>query len=564
MIYCNLDDHKIFHKIIIVNPSQLVDGNKVWVKAVEFSPSFIKVEVIKIIGHRDDIGIDIQSIVFGHGIEPEFSDEIIDYANNLSKEITQDEKKRRIDLTHLPIVTIDPSTSKDLDDAICVVKEENQYRLYVSIADVSHYVRPNTILDEEAKKRGTSIYLIDKVIPMLPHILSNDICSLNPEEETLTMTCEMVIKLDGSFGEIKVYDSIINSRKRFSYDEVNNYFKDNLKMDNISHKIYEMLDTSCELYEILRPMLFKRGYIDFEIKEPKILLDDNGKVIDVVSYNRGKAQMMIENFMIAANEATTLFYNDKFKDKDFVYRIHDKPSETKLAYFQAESKKMNFITKGDVFKIEPHTISNWISQNNFVEPKKTILNKLLLKTMVKAEYSTKNIGHFGLASSNYTHFTSPIRRYPDILVHRIFKMLLTDTKNYTVNDKIQLFDTLSLDCQNATKKEIQSVEIEREVNSLKYAEFMSTKIGEFYEGIVTHITGNGIFVELTNLIEGMVRLSNIKINDFFNYNEQENILIGMKSKIQISFGTRVKIKVMNVNIQLRQIDFSLLEIISTI
>lgn len=562
IVYCNLDDHKVFQRIIIINPSQLVEGYKVWVRAIEFLPSTIKVEVVKVIGHKDDIGIDIESIVFSHGIEPAFDNDVIDYANNLSKTIDAQEKARRVDLTHLPIVTIDPSTSKDLDDAIYVIKELDQYRLYVSIADVSHYVKPNTILDEEARKRGTSIYLIDKVIPMLPHILSNDICSLNPEQETLTITCEMVVKLDGSFGEIKVYDSIINSQKRFSYDEVNTYFKDQTKLEGVSSQIYKMLDDSHDLYQILRSMLSKRGYIDFEIKEPKILLDDKGKVSDIVSYERGDAQMMIENFMIAANEATTLFYNQKFKDQAFVYRVHDKPNEAKLTYFQTEAKKINFVTKGDVHQIEPHTISNWISQNNFVEPKKTILNKLLLKTMVKAEYSTKNIGHFGLASKNYTHFTSPIRRYPDVLVHRIYKMQLTNPESYTNNDRQQLFDALEFDCQDASKKEVRAVEIEREVNSLKYAEFMASKIGETYEGIVTHITGNGVFVELTNLIEGMVRLSNIKINDFFNYNQEDNTLIGIKTKIKISFGCRVKIKVTNVNVQLKQIDFSLLEIIN--
>lgn len=560
-VYCDLDDYKVFQKIVIVNPSQLVDGHKVWVKALEFYENEIKAEVVKVIGHKNDVGIDISSIVYGYGINPEFSNEVINEVNQISKIISSDERKRRVDLTNLPIITIDPATSKDLDDAVCVTRDKKDFKLYVSIADVSHYVKTNTLVDDEAKTRATSIYLIDKVIPMLPHVLSNDICSLNPHEDRLTMTCEMTIKENGDFGEIKVYDSIINSKHRFAYDDINLYIKDGTKDNQVDQNIWEMIDDSLELFKVLRNNLVKRGYIDFEIKEPKIELNQNGKVKNISSYERGQAQMMIENFMIAANEAVTIFFNNKFEEKPFVYRIHDKPNESKLNYFLIESKKMGFAIKGDVFKIKPNNISDWVRDNNFQEPKKTILNKLLLKTMSKAEYSTKNIGHFGLASEQYTHFTSPIRRYPDVLVHRLFKMLLTDQQNYKQSDLELMLTNLVKDCENASQKEVQAVSIERDVNSLKFCEFMETKIGEKFDGIITHVMGNGIFVELTNLIEGMVRISNIKVNDFFVFDKEKNILIGEKTKTIISFGMKVQIIVTNVNVKLKQIDFSLLAII---
>ncbi|MGL5630500.1 MAG: ribonuclease R [Mycoplasmoidaceae bacterium] len=560
-IYCDLDNYKIIQKIEIINPSNLVNGHKVWVKAVEYNKQIIKVEVVKILGHKDDIGIDITSIVYSHDVEPEFSKEVEQAANDLDKTISSSERKRRIDLTNLPIVTIDPKTSKDMDDGICVLKENANFRLYVAIADVAHYIKPGSILDLMASERATSIYLVNKVIPMLPHILSNDSCSLNPGIDILSMVCEMVIQPDGSIIDIKVYDAIINSKRKFAYEEVNEYFINKQKIHDIDNNIWEMLDNAYTLYQILRTAINKRGYIDFEIKEPKIILDEKENIIDVVTRERGPAQMLIENFMIAANEATTILFNRLFNNKPFVYRIHDKPNESKLKYFQIETKKLGFAINGDLTKIKPSTISSWLKNNNWEGQKQILINKLLLKTMAKAEYSINNIGHFGLASKNYTHFTSPIRRYPDVMVHQLFKIFHTNKESYGNINLSKFLDNLEANCENSSKKEIQAVEIEREVNLFKFCQFMENKIGQKFSGIITHVIKNGFFVELENLIEGMVRLPNINLDDYFIFDSESNVLIGKKSNIRLTFGTLVKIRVLSVNIPLRQIDFELEEVI---
>lgn len=548
-----LDDQKIYQKVFVEDVNLLTNGMKVLLKFDEISQNFIKASVIKIIGNINDVGNDIISVVYDYGVEPEFSNEVLSYTNSIDFTISKNEIEKRKDLRNLNFITIDPRESKDLDDSICLQKEGDLYRLWVSIADVAHYVRPDTILDKEAFNRSTSIYLVDKVIPMLPHILSNDVCSLNPNEDRLVMTCEMLIDKLGNIKYSDVYESVINSKKRYAYDDVNAFFNSNYNEENAQLK--KMLEESYELYKILRMNFEKRGYIDFDVAEPKIILDQKGKVTDVKLRDRGDAQMMIENFMVAANEAATFLFNDK-KIK-FIYRVHDKPSEKKIKSFQVECKKIGFKVDGEINNIKSNSIARWIEMNQGYSH--SLFSRILLKTMSKAEYSIENIGHFGLASPRYTHFTSPIRRYPDVIVHRMYKMFFLRRNEYTDIQRNSLLNNLEFICKQTSEREQRAVQIERDVNSLKFAEFMESKIGCEYNGIVSHITSFGIFVELENTIEGLCRIKNIKVNDYFIYNEQENIFVGEKTKKIITFGNVVKIKVIGANMKSKQIDFEILE-----
>lgn len=548
-----IDDQKIYQKVYVKDISQLSNGMKVLLNFFEISNNSINADVVKIIGNINDVGNDIISVVYDYGVEPEFSEDIIKFTNKLDFKITNDEIAKRKDLRNLNFITIDPRESKDLDDSICLKKEGDLFRLWVSIADVAHYVRPDTILDNEAFERSTSIYLVDKVIPMLPHILSNNICSLNQNEDRLSMTCEMLIDRNGNIKEADVYESIINSKKRYAYDDVNDFFE--YKYIEEDYSLKEMLTQSYELYKILRDNFVRRGYIDFDVPEPKIILGSNGKVVDVKLRERGDAQMMIENFMVAANEASTFIFNEN--NQKFIYRVHDKPSEKKIKNFQIECKKIGFKVDGDVHNIKSNSISKWIDQNK--EYSHSLFSRILLKTMSKAEYSVDNIGHFGLASDSYTHFTSPIRRYPDIIVHRIYKMFYLRKNDYTDKQRQWLLNHLESICKQSSEREQRAIQIERDVNSLKFAEFMETKIGSEYNGIISHVTSFGVFVELDNTVEGLCRTKNIKINDFFIFSEEENIFIGEKTKKIITFGNKVKIKVIGANSKNKQIDFEILE-----
>ncbi len=553
-----LDDQKINKKIIIENLSGVVDGHKLLMKVVEYKEESIIVEVIKIIGHKNDVGIDIISILYENKIETEFPKEVLNEALECSKEISFEERSKRKDLSNLPFITIDPETSKDLDDAICVKKENDNYRLWVSIADVSHFIKMNSELDKEAQKRGTSIYLVNKVVPMIPHNLSNDICSLNPNEERLTLTCEMLIDNNGNFKFIDVYPSVFINKRRFSYDEVNDFYKNGNNFNNENPEIINVLNTSYELFLILRNNFQKRGYIDFEIKEPKIILDKNEKPIDVVLYQRGDAQMMIENFMVAANEAVTI--NFQKNDLPFIYRVHDKPDPIKLKNFSIEAKKLGFKIGNEIHDIKPNTIAKWIHENkNNVSSQLT--NKLLLRVMAKAEYVTSNIGHFGLASKFYTHFTSPIRRYPDLIVHRLYRMFTFEKHLYNNEQRSYLLSKLDEICKISSKNEQVAVSIEREVNALKFTEYMEKHIGDFFDGIISYITSFGVFIELNNSIEGLCRFNNIKINDFFKFNESNNTFVGERTHQILSFGTLVKVRVVSANTIAKKIDLEIIELI---
>jgi ribonuclease R len=351
-----VDDKKFYLDIRLDSIEGLVTGQKILIQIKQYTDKTAYGSVSRIIGHISDVGVDILSIVYDNGVEPEFPEPVVEYARKLKIDIDEHQRAIRKDLTHLPIVTIDPSTSKDFDDAIYVKKLDNgDFFLSVSIADVSHYVRFKSILDYEALKRGCSIYLVDRVIPMLPHNLSDDICSLNPNVERLTLTCDMNVKSNGVIENIQIYPSIIKSHRRYAYEEVNEFFKNNSQLENDSNEIKKMLLDSLELHKILDKTKKARGYIDFEIAEPIIVVNENGVPTEIKRRESGVAQKMIEDFMLAANEAVTI-YAEKRK-WPFIYRVHDEPSDDRLKVFALEAKKLGFKISTDIKNIGPADIA---------------------------------------------------------------------------------------------------------------------------------------------------------------------------------------------------------------
>ncbi len=500
-----LDDEKMYLPVKLDSLQGLVDGQKILIKIKTYEKDAAYGTVSKIIGHSSDVGVDILSIVYDNGVEPDFNQEVLEYARKLTLNIDDYQRKIRKDLTNLPIVTIDPATSKDFDDAIYVKKNnEDEYFLSVSIADVSHYVRFNTVLDQEALKRGCSIYLVDRVIPMLPHNLSDDLCSLNPNVERLTLTCDMLINKNGRIKNIKVFPAIIKSHRRFSYDEVNDYFNKKSNLDKDSAEVKQMLNDALELHKILDAEKHRRGYISFEIPEPIIKLDDKGFPIEILTRKLGRAQNMIENFMVAANEAVTIYANRK--KWPFVYRVHEKPNEDRLKTFSIEAKKLGFNITTDIEDIESRDIAKWILDNKN-NKNLDLINLMLLRSMAKAKYSIENLGHFGLALENYTHFTSPIRRYPDLLVHRIFWMYEFQKNQFNESNRKHFSDQLGEFADKSSKNELIAIKCENDVNAMKFAEYMTKHIGEEFEGFVSAVSNFGVFVELPNTIEGMIKTS---------------------------------------------------------
>ena len=549
------DDKRMYHNIILDDIDGIVNDQKILVKIKKYDKENAYGCVTKILGHKSDVGIDILSIVVDNGIEPDFSDELLESCRKIKIDLDDKQKQIRHDLTNLPIVTIDPKSSKDFDDAICVIKNNNTYKLYVCIADVAHYVNYQSELDKVALKRGCSIYLADRVIPMLPHILSDDICSLNYDVIRLTMTCEMDINNDGKVIKYNVYPSYIKSRRRFNYDEVNDFFANKIDFKDENIEVKKMLKNAKELHLILDKVKFTRGYVNFTIHEPEIALDETGFPIEIKLHSTGLAQNMIENFMLQANECVTNFAHDH--KIPFIYRIHDKPNEEKIKSAISDIKRLNFKISTDLKNIKPKDISTWFEQNKD-NPNLDLISMIILRCLAKAKYDTNNIGHFGLALNNYTHFTSPIRRYPDLIVARLFWMFVFAREQYTNMQRNKLLDQLKWFAELSSKNELIAIQCERSVNDMLFAEYMSKHIGEEFIGFVSNINSFGLFVQLDNTIEGLIKLENLK-NHFYVYNEKTNELIGHTNGLRFSLGTKVKIKVIATDKLLRRINFELVE-----
>lgn len=551
--YVELDDKKIKIQITIDPKKTLgaMNGHKVLVKITnKLKDNMYRGEILKILGHKNDPGVDILSITAKYEINDTFDDDVMKQADELPFSVLEKEMINRKDLRKEEIFTIDGDDTKDIDDAISIKKLENgNYQLGVHIADVSHYVTEDSPLDKEAYTRGTSVYLADRVIPMLPHKLSNGICSLNPEEDRLAQSCVMEINEQGEVVNYDIFQSIIRSRKQMTYKNVNKILEEN-DIPEGYEPFVDSLRKMADLAKILRKYKEKRGYIDFEINESKIIVDDKGKAIDVKLRERGTGEKLIEDFMIAANEtvAQHIFY----MELPFVYRIHGEPSEEKIENFRKYVSILGHKIIGDRKDMTPKGMQNMLEQLKNVE-EYPILASMLLRSMQKAVYDKENIGHYGLASKCYTHFTSPIRRYPDLMVHRLLRKYLYENKidEQTINTYEYKLKDIT---QHSSERERAAVDCEREVDDMKKAEYMQDHIGEEFEGIISSVTPFGMFVELPNLIEGLVRLDDMT-DDYYVFNEETFSLVGKNNKRGYRLGDKIQVIVKAANKETKTIDF---------
>ena len=553
------DDKKLRMEIILDNKDldDLVDGHKIQVSIVKEMGKYKYLgELVKIIGHKNDPGVDILSIIYDHGINDVFTDEVMEEVNALPSEVLDSDREGRKDLTDMTIFTIDGDDTKDIDDAISISKKGENYILGVHIADVSYYVKEGTALYKEAYSRGTSVYLVDRVVPMLPHKLSNGICSLNPNVDRLAISCIMEITPNGKIVSHDIFESVIRSRIQMTYKKVNKILNDE-EIPEGYEPFKDDLKLMWELAKILRKEKLSRGYLDFDVDEPKILVDENCKPYDVVLRERGKGENMIEDFMIAANEtvAEHVFY----MGLPFVYRVHEVPDNEKVEEFLNSISMLGYHVVGDRNFVYPKSMKKILDQLRDKEGFE-ILSTLLLRCMKKAVYKPENLGHYGLASKCYTHFTSPIRRFPDTTVHNLLrKYIFNEPNDKELNRLIEYWEeNLPALCDHASEKERDSIDCERDVESMKMAEYMESHIGEEYDGTISSVMNFGLFVQLDNMIEGLVHISEIK-GDYYTFDETTHTLRGEKKGKMYKLGQKVRVVVTNASKENSTIDFNLVE-----
>ncbi|MFA6752798.1 MAG: ribonuclease R [Bacilli bacterium] len=550
-----LDDDRKKIDIILEKNSldNCVDGTKVLINTTkELGNNRYYGRVIKIIGHKDDPTVDIKTIAYKYNFFEEFSKEAMNQTNNIPEEVNEKDLINRKDLTKEIIMTIDGDDTKDIDDALSFKYENGIYHLGVHIADVSNYVTKDSPLDIDAFQRGTSSYLANSVIPMLPHKLSNGICSLNPDVIRLTISCVMQINEKGNVIDYDIFPSYIKSQKRMTYKKVNDILMRNIVAED--YKEFEKtLKEMNKLAKILRQYKINRGYIDFDIDEPKLIIDEKGKCIGVERREREDGEKLIEDFMIAANETVATHISNM--NLPFIYRVHGTPKPDRIDSFIQLVDLMGYKLIGKFTDLKPSSMQKILSQLND-KPEFDVLSSILLRSMQKAVYSSENIGHFGLGSKCYTHFTSPIRRYPDLIVHRLLKEFIFESK--IDNETIKKWETILPEIGIQTSlREQESVEAEREVDDMKMAEYMESHIGEIYNGIISGVTMFGFFVQLENLIEGLVHVNTLK-GDYYNYVPELMSLIGSQSKKKYRLGDKVTIKVIAASKEAKTIDFDII------
>ncbi|MFC5734661.1 ribonuclease R [Cytobacillus gottheilii] len=552
------DDKKFASDIFIPKASSkgAIEGHKVVVKLTTYPEGrkSAEGEVIEILGHKNDPGVDILSVIHKHGLPMEFPDDVLKQASDTPETIDESELKNRRDLRNETIVTIDGADAKDLDDAVTVTKLENgNYRLGVHIADVTYYVTEDSSIDREAADRATSVYLVDRVIPMIPHRLSNGICSLNPQVDRLTLSCNMEITEDGEVVNHEIYQSVIKTAERMTYHDVNKILEDE---DEELIKRYEplvpMFKMMEELAAILRKKRMQRGAIDFDFKEAKVLVDDEGAPKEVVIRERSVAERLIEEFMLAANETVAEHFH--WMEVPFIYRIHEDPKEDKLRRFFEFITNFGYIVKGTANAVHPRALQEIIEEVQG-KPEEMVVSTVMLRSMQQAKYDPESLGHFGLSTEFYTHFTSPIRRYPDLIVHRLIHTYLIEGKiDQATREKWNML--LPDIAEHSSNMERRAVEAERETDELKKAEYMADKIGEEYDGIISSVTNFGMFVELPNTIEGLVHVSYMT-DDYYRYEERHLAMIGERTGKVFRIGDEITVRVVNVNKDERSIDFEI-------
>lgn len=552
------DDKRIPNDIFIKKEDSkgAVSGHKVIVMLTKFPEGTMLAEgeVVEILGHKNDPGMDILSIIYKYGITIDFPNEVLEHAESVPDQINPDELKNRRDLRDEQIVTIDGADAKDLDDAVTVQKLPNgNTKLGVYIADVSYYVEEKSPIDMEAYERSTSVYLVDRVIPMIPHRLSNGICSLNPNVDRLTLGCEMEINDQGEVVNHEIFQSVINTTARMTYRDVNKILVD---QDEQLRKEYSQLVPMFEEMEklaaTLRKKRFGRGAIDFDFKEAQVLVDDEGHAKDVVLRERSVAERLIEEFMLAANE--TIAEHFHWLDLPFIHRIHEDPDEDRLQKFFEFIGQFGYSVKGTANEIHPQALQKVLEMVSG-EQEEMIIGKLMLRSMKQAKYDPVSVGHFGLATDFYTHFTSPIRRYPDLIVHRLIRTYLIEQK---VDNKTQTYwrDKLPEIAKHTSEKERTAVDAERETDDLKKAEYMQDKIGETFDGVISSVTGFGLFVELENTVEGLIHVSELT-DDYYHYDERSYAMVGERTGTVFRIGDAITVKVTNVNLEERAVDFEI-------
>ncbi|WP_110928523.1 ribonuclease R [Bacillus massiliglaciei] len=553
------DDKKIASDIFIPKQASggAVEGHKVVVKLTSYPEGRTSAEgeVIEILGHKNDPGVDILSVIYKHGLPMEFPEEVMQQANAVPDTIEESEIGNRRDLRGESLVTIDGADAKDLDDAVTVKKLDNgNYKLGVHIADVSHYVTENSPIDKEAFDRGTSVYLVDRVIPMIPHRLSNGICSLNPQVDRFTLSCEMEITPSGEVVNHEIFESVIKTKERMTYGNVNKILVDH---DEELIERYEplvpMFRDMEELAAILRKKRMNRGAIDFDFKEARVLVDEEGHPTDVVLRERSVAEKLIEEFMLAANETVAEHFH--WLDVPFLYRIHEDPKEEKLQRFFEFITNFGYIVRGSANSVHPRALQE-IIEAVAGKPEEMVISTVMLRSMQQAKYDPESLGHFGLSTEFYTHFTSPIRRYPDLIVHRLIRTYLIEGK---LNEATkQKWDArLPEIADHTSKRERRAVDAERETDDLKKAEYMLDKIGEEYDGIISSVTNFGMFVELPNTIEGLVHVSYMT-DDYYRYDERQLAMIGERTGKVFRIGDEISVRVSNVNKDERAVDFEII------
>ncbi|WP_175548424.1 ribonuclease R [Lutispora thermophila] len=552
------DDVRIYQDIFISQEDfgGAKDGHKVVVHITRWPEGRRNPEgrIVEILGHKDDVGTDILSIIRGHNLPEEFPAEVEAQANKIPDVVQTEAIKNRRDLRDKVIVTIDGEDAKDLDDAVSLeVLTNGNYYLGVHIADVSQYVFENSPLDKEALKRGTSVYLVDRVIPMLPRKLSNGICSLNPKVDRLTLSCDMEIDGKGNVVNYDIYESVIRTTERMTYKDVNRILEDDDEKVKERYKdLVELFKNMEKLMNILRKKRRLRGSIDFDFQETKITLDEKGKPIDIRPYERGVSERIIEEFMIVCNE--TIAEHMYWKELPFVYRVHEDPDPEKILSLNQLVHNFGYSIKG-VDEIHPKALQQLLDKITGKREER-LISTIMLRSLRKARYDGASLGHFGLASKYYCHFTSPIRRYPDLMIHRIIK---EDLHGKLTPNRIKVLkEIIPSIAEQSSIRERAADEAEREVEDLKKAEYMLDKVGEEFDGIISGVTSFGMFVELENTIEGLVHVSNME-DDFYTFDEVNHVMIGERKRKIYRIGDTVRIKVLSVDMANRSIDFVLAE-----
>lgn len=511
--------------------------------------------VTETIGHKDEPGIEILSIVHKHNIRSEFPDEVLAEAEQVPDQISAADLKGRRDLRGQQIITIDGADAKDLDDAVTVERLDNgHFQLGVHIADVSHYVREDSALDKEAFERGTSSYLTDRVIPMLPQRLSNGICSLHPKVDRLTLSCEMEINQQGNVVAYDIFPSVIRSVERMTYEAVNHILEEKHPQTRKQYQsLVPMLEEMAELHHILEQKRRHRGAIDFDSDEAKIIVDKDGKAIDIELRERRVGERLIESFMLAANETVSEHYSKA--DLPILYRVHEQPDESKMKRFLEFITTFGLTAQASKDSITPKDLQGVMDRIKD-EPYEAVISMLLLRSMQQARYDVDPIGHYGLGADYYSHFTSPIRRYPDLILHRLIHYY--DEVGRSQQDKKRWASRLPDMAKHSSEAERRAIGAERETDELKKTEFMADKVGQEFMGTIISITGFGMFIQLPNTVEGLVHVSMMD-DDYYRFDEDHLVMIGERTGKVFRIGQPIKVKLMRADVEEVQIDFSIVE-----